>query len=297
MKTFGRRQLLKWLPVFALGNVLFAAGCGDDDATKPADEFSPPTNLTYVNDDGLVRLAWTGSADASLDDFAGYQVYRSATSLTGATDEQLTEAELNMTLIDPATSYVDGTAANGVKYFYSVRAKKTNGDVSESTNEIDTAARPSGDAELAEFRDKTRNSAIDLSEGETYAFVIENLVHVDFYLGTAADDEATNQPLTIKSPSLVESDNPQWTNRVALFKLLESDDAATTSNTGFTDSITLGTTDAEIESKVIAVRLPLDENNELHYGKLIIDESLGEAGQRSIKMTFAYQPIPNYIRF
>lgn len=297
MKPFGKRYGWMFLPVLLLANVLFVAGCSDDDSTKPPDEFAPPTNLTYENEIGEVTLRWDATPDETLADFAGYQVYRSATSLIGATVEELEAAELNPSLLLAGTLEYSTAAAAGTKYYYSVRSVKDNGDLSQPSNEIDTAAVTGGILTLGEFADPSQDSAMDFSEGATYSFMVQFASHVDIYLGTTADDDAADQPLALKSPSIVASDAPEWDLRIAGLKLLAEADDGTTGATGFSDSITLGANVGEIVGKVIAVRIPLDEDQQTHYGKLVITGYDSSPGERSIQVQFTYQPIEDYIRF
>lgn len=272
-------------------------GCGGDDEKDPT-EFAPPTNLRYVNGDGQISLSWDGSPDAGRSEFAGYDVYQSDESMIGLTPAELAPLRVNTTAIT-TTGYIDAVA-NGERWYYQVRAVKDNGDLSAATNEIDTAARADGGSiVLTEFAAPTLPSGFDFSTGMAVALsssTPDNRLMVDMYLGTTGSNDETDQPLAIKSPALVLNGSPDWAARAAGFKLLDTFDSATTSNSGWQDSITLGANPGEIEGKVIAVKIPIEGSNTF-YGKFRIDDASGPSGQRQIEITWAYQSIPNYIRF
>ena len=284
----------------ALFAIPLLVGCGDDDTTKPPEEFAPPTNLTYVNGNNQVTLSWNASPDAGRDDFAGYNVYRDLTTMIGLGPDSLASLVHNSTLL-AVTGYVDASAVNGVKYYYAVHAVKDNGDLSAPTNEIDTSPTPEGGLViLAEFMDGTRPSGLDLSEGMAYAMTSskrdDNREHIDLYLGTTASDDAGDQPLALKSPHLVLGGSTDWADRQAGLKLLADEDVPTTEISGWLDHVTLGSTPQEIEGKVIAIRTP-SNSGEIHYGKVIVHSTAGPNGQREIQVFWAHQEIPNYIRF
>jgi hypothetical protein len=297
MRKNGFSQLRKLLPVVAVCALALTVGCSDDDdTTKPPSEFAPPSNLTFSNNArvGRVDLSWTASPDQSAGDFAGYNVYQSPTSLAGMTGAEADSFKVAGSPFSTTTRSV--TVPRGERFFYSVRAVKDNGDLSEASNEVDTSLPASGDDFLVEFADKTGNSGMDLSEGTTYSVMIDNLVHIDFFLGTTDDENDEAFELAIKSPSLIGGPNAaQWATRQAGFKLIDDPDASTTSSAGFIDSVTL--TPAEVAGKAIIVRLPADENGETHYGKISNLEFEGEPGQRSMIFAWTYQAVNNYIRF
>ncbi|MCA9728619.1 MAG: hypothetical protein KC729_13100 [Candidatus Eisenbacteria bacterium] len=297
MRKNGTYHLKRLLPALALGTMILAAGCSNDSSTQPPSEFAPPSNLTFQNLEleGQIVLDWNGSSDEGRNDFAGYNVYRSSSSLAGATNEQLMAALITTNPVN-ARTYTDGTPVVGTKYFYSVRSVKDNGDLSEPANEIDTALPMGGSiiTSLAEFS-APGASGMDLSEGQTYSVVIENLEHIDFFLGTTDDGNGPTFPLAMKSPSLLGGPNAaQWATRVAGFKLVDDPNISSTSASGFIDSITM--VPAETVDKAIVVRLPLS-NGETHYGKLEIQEFTGTAPNRAVRFTWTYQPVPDYLRF
>ena len=67
------------LAAVALGvaALLVTVGCSDDDTVQQPEEFAPPTNLTVVNGDVVITLAWDASPDEGLEEFARYNLYRS----------------------------------------------------------------------------------------------------------------------------------------------------------------------------------------------------------------------------
>ncbi len=279
---------------------LFAVGCSDDNpTTEPADEFAPPTNLTYVNDSNSVLLAWTATPDASIDEFAGYHVYRDIVSMANLTDAQLVAKKITATPIQ-TTSRSDGSAVNGTKYFYAVRAVKDNGDISESTNEINTAPR-AGETGIvvAERTVPSLPSGLGLSEGQAFALqsegVPDNRPFIDVYLGTNAANDAGSGQLTLKSPHLVDGASNTW-SRVAGLKILDSFDAPTTTDSGWQEEVSLGVGNAVV-GKVIAIKTPIEGSN-YHYAKVRVTGFNGAAGgERTITVETAYQSIPDFIRF
>jgi len=290
----------------ALSASLFASGCSDDDdSTSPPDSFAGPSNLTFQNGDGEVILTWNRSADdGSFTEFAGYNVYMSDESMATLTGSDLAAKLLGTEAAGRERSTITGLTNGELKYF-TVRSVHENENVSGGT-EVLTASVEGGLSlekviSISEFSDKSANSAVDLSEGISYEFVIDNIVHVDFYLGTdaAAGDEDSSGLLRIKSPDVVDSPN-DWSDRVALFKVLDDPNASSTPTDGFvTGGVTLGSTMAEIEDMVIAVKLPSDENGEFHYGKIevLAVENLDVPGERSVALLWTYQPAVNVAIF
>lgn len=297
MRRNGFSQLRKLLPLMAVCALALAVGCSDDDdTTKPPSEFAPPSNLSFSNNtrSGRVELSWTASPDQGASDFAGYNIYQSPTSLAGMTGAQVDSFKIAGSPFNGTSRSI--TVPRGQKFFYSVRAVKDNGDLSEATNEVDTSLPENGAVELFEFADPAEHSGMDLSEGQSYSVMIDNLIHIDFFLGTTDDDNDPAFELAIKSPSLIGGPNAaQWATRQAGFKLLDDENASTTTAGGFIDFVPL--TEAEIRDKAIVIRIPADEEGQTHYGKLSNFEFMGEGGNRSVLFDWTYQPVDNYLRF
>jgi hypothetical protein len=295
LASLNRSTLSKTVTGIALA-LLLVAGCSDDETTKPPDEFAPPTNLTFVNGDNRVDLDWDPSPDATWDSFVGYNVYRHTESLAGVADADLAQYRI-VTRTASQTSYSDIDAVNGTMYYYTVRGARDNGDLTQPTNEIDTAARPEGLVTLFEF-EATGPSGFDLSDLADTALTMtsnnpDNTGLVDFYLGTTGENDESDQPLALKSPHLL---GGSWT-RMAAFKALVNPTDSQTTSTGFQlESITMGATVEEISDRVIVVRTP-QENGEFHYGKLAVITTSGDAGDRRIQFQWTFQLIPNYPRF
>jgi hypothetical protein len=270
------------------------AGCGNDKETKPPDQLAPPTNLRYVNGNNQVAIGWDASPDAQFS--VGYNVYRHTASIVNLSPGDLEQYKINTSLVDRETNdYTDDTAENGTMYFYHVRAVEENGDLSDPSNEIDTAPRPDGGiVTLAEFTNQ-RPSGLNLSRGVAVSMMSENADSIDVYLGTTGPNDEPDQELALKSPSLV-SDQPPWNTRLAQLKLLDSWDVSTTSSSGWSDNIPLGTSTEEIENKIIAIRTP-SQNGHVFYGKIRIIANSGSQGNRDIGLLWAFQPIPDYLRF
>lgn len=283
----------------AMATTVFIAGCSDD-TVKPPNEFAPPSSLTFRNfqinsSSGGVQLTWNLSPDDSgnFSEFAGYNVYRDTASMTNLDASELA-TKLIMSLDAGTSTYTDGTGVLGTKYFYGVRARRDNGDVSVSSNEVDTARIVAGTlASIAEYA-ASGPSGFNVALGRAFSVMPANADSIDFYLGTL--DDTASGALLLKSPSLI-SDSPPWNTRVTGFKLLDSD-ASSTTTTGFDSSIVLGTTNTEIEDKIIAVKLAPNFLGETHYAKVeILIFNDGGSGNRSVQLTWHYQPIPAYARF
>lgn len=290
---------LRAVGVALLAATLFVAGCSDDDdSVKPPDQFAPPTNLTFQNREASIRVSWSASPDEQFSEFLGYNVYRDTESMANLSAAELAERVLNGSIIPKGTTnFVDTTAQIGVKYFYAVRAVRDNGNISISSNEVDTARfiQGAGFFTVFEFA-ATGESAFDVSEGARLSMRAENAANIDFYLGTSMENDGAGGDLVIKSPNLVSPDQV-WQARIAGFKEVGSDASSTTTD-GFSDSINLGQTEESVESTVFAVRLPPDGNGETHYARIeILTFNDDGAGMRSVEFSYRYQPIAGYPRF
>jgi hypothetical protein len=274
--------------------VLLACGCSDDDTTQPPHEFAPPTNLVYSNGDQQVFLSWDATPDEGRDDFAQYNVYRHTSSLLGLASAEIEPYKIHS---GAEVTHTDTNLDNETVYYYTVRAEKDNGDLTDPTNEIDTSPRAQGLVTLAEFS-AAAPSGLDLSSGMAFGISSadpDNRPFVDIYLGTADEGDPPDQPLTLKSPNLIDAAPGVWVRQAGL-KLITSWDEATTANSGWLEEITLGATEEEIEGKVIAVRTPI-EGSDFRYGKIEVLSVQGDSGERQIDIRWAYQSVANYIRF
>lgn len=299
MKRFGlnERTAPGLLALCLCLTVGLLAGCGDDDEVTT---FDPPGTPAYVNGEGQITLSWSASPSEGTDAFAGYDVFRDTTTMGALSLSELESRKLNATPLT-VRSYVDASVTSGTRYYYAVRSVKSDGNWSAPTVEVDTAPVIKGGlVVLAEFLDTQRASGFDFSEGVAVSVSSagpDNRMLVDVYLGTAGANDESNQQLALKSPHLVLNGSPDWSTRVAQLKLLPDEDAATTEISGWQDKVLLGTSEGQITSKVIAVRVPADALGEVHYGKITVYATSGPAGQRSIEVFYSFQEIPNYIRF
>jgi len=296
---------LKSLAVLVIaGSLLLGAGCSSDEGTQqPQQEFDPPSGLTYINGSASVTLSWTASSDAANSDFAGYAVYRSGSSMAGLTGAALSALRLNQSPVS-VTSYTDNSVQLGQKYFYAVRAVKDNGDLSQPTNEINTAARTEfSGITLAEF-ESVDPSGLSCAEGTAYPMrsgapdFYER--KIDLYLGTDAEGDAASGQLVLKSAHLVQPDNPSspWVRESGLM-LLGNDaaarDAGTAPGNAWQSQVELG---ASPVGSAIAVRLPEESGGVHHYAKIIITSTGSTSDEkRALVVRVAYQPLPDYIRF
>jgi hypothetical protein len=290
--------------MLAVAVLVLVAGCGGDSTTTPPppNEFAPPTGLTVVNGDHEVILRWTASTDAADTDFKGYNVYRYTSSMVGSTDAQLLTYKQNSVPIT-STTYTDGTALNGTKYYYAVRALRGSSELSTATSEYDTAPRREGGepVDLAEFMYSGQASGLNCAGPQAYTMESsspDNRLLIDCYLGTLGANDESNQTLALKSPHRVLNGNARWAGRVADLMLLGTEQAAwdipIPPTSGWVSQVELG---AEPVGKVIAVRTPVDTNGKRHYAKLWVMGVQGTAPNRVISVLVAYQEIADYPRF
>jgi hypothetical protein len=296
---------LKLTGFAALMTALLAlvAGCGGDGTTEPppSNEFAPPTGLTVVNGPNEVILRWQASPDAADADFKGYNVYQHTSTMIGATDAQLLTYKRNATVVT-STTYTDGTALNGTKYYYAVRALRGSSELSTPTSEYDTAPRREGNdpIDLAEFKYTGQPSGLNCATPQAYAMESsspDNRPFIDCYLGTLGTTDESNQVLALKSPHRVLNGSTTWASRTAELVLLGTGQTAwdipNAPTSGWSSQVELG---ANPVDKVIAVRTPGGPRVR-HYAKVWIQGVSGTAGQRVISATVAYQEIVDYPRF
>lgn len=300
------------LAVPALVLVLAAPGCSEDETTEPPEQFDPPSALRAINEDGAIRLQWTASSYQSADDFAGYSIYRSSSSMAGVADAALSTYRIRETN-GTSTSYADQEPENGVKYYYLVRARKDGGALSERSNEINTAARAEGDdlVWIYEFAYTGQPSGLNCNEPGSYAMESsapnDNRPKIDLYLGTAdaVSDRAaigqTTQELVLKSPHLVLNSNTAWAARQAQLLDLGSGQTAwdryDAPSSGWSASVNLGGGTTGVD-KVIAVKTPPGPDGHPHYAKIWVQEVDDDTpGRRAVSFLVAWQSAPDYPRF
>ena len=298
MSAFRLRGFFGVASALAMATTVFIAGCSED-SVKPPDEFAAPSNLAFENREASIRLTWSTSFDdGNFTEFAGYNIYRDTASMVNLDGSELATKKLNSAVLPPGTvNFTDTTPVLGDKYYYGVRAARDNGDLSVSSNEIDTAIFVQGEfSTIFEFM-SPGESGFNAALGKVISLVSTSADSIDFYLGTDAEGDAGTGALQLESPSQV-SDSPPWNSRVAGLKLLDTDASFLPPNTTFQESIALGTTVEQVEDKIIAIKLPPDLNGETHYAKIeILTFNNDGAEQRSIVFTYRYQPIAAYARF
>ncbi|MEZ4647366.1 MAG: hypothetical protein R3E97_01040 [Candidatus Eisenbacteria bacterium] len=296
MSSMQMRGFFGVASALAMATAVFVSGCGDDDTVQPPDQFAAPSSLEFNNRADGVRLDWHLSSDESFDEMVGYNVYRDTAPMTGLSAGELVDKQLNTNTLPKGTAfYIDNTAVLGTKYYYGVRSVRDNGNLSVSSNEIDTAIyRDGGLATISEFASPSP-SGFSVSLERVFSFVPANADSIEFYLGTS--DDSGSGALFLKSPSTY-SDNSPWNVRNAEFKIVNSDESFTSTTSGWSSTIELGSTVAEIEDKYIAVKLPPDFNQETHYGRLrIVEFQRTQPGDRAVQINWRYQPIAAYARF
>ncbi len=99
----------------------------ESDASEEAEAipFAAPSGLEGTSRDSEVALSWDAAGGADT-----YNVYRSTSSTSGAEGEPLATGVAE-------TSYADGTAENGTKYYYRVTSVNTSGAESSASSEVE----------------------------------------------------------------------------------------------------------------------------------------------------------------
>lgn len=99
----------------------------ESDASGEAEAipFAAPSGLEGTSRDSEVALSWQGAVGADT-----YNVYRSTSSTGGAEGEPLVTGVAE-------TSYADGTAENGTKYYYRVTSVNPSGAESDASSEVE----------------------------------------------------------------------------------------------------------------------------------------------------------------
>ncbi|TAK65021.1 MAG: fibronectin type III domain-containing protein [Bacteroidetes bacterium] len=111
--------------IVGIGSLLLLQGCDKEETLTPQD-FAPPTNLRALSRDTSVVLFWTHSTANGVSEFAGYRV-QTFNSSNLKIDSVFTTTN-TYTLHNPTNRGFGIT--NGSTYSFSVRAVKSNGDVS-----------------------------------------------------------------------------------------------------------------------------------------------------------------------
>lgn len=122
---FPRR--IRFLLVATAGLALLV-GCGlsgRGDTTPP----EAPDGLSATSQDAAIALRW---AAPSADDLAGYNVYRSTSSIGEVSGLD----PISGSRPTPGTDYVDETAENGTTYHYVVTAVDETGNESDPSGEV-----------------------------------------------------------------------------------------------------------------------------------------------------------------
>lgn len=107
----------------------------DIESEPPADTTPPdtPINLSATSDDRKILLKWD-AVDAG--DLAGYNVYRSTSSISGTS----TLTPINDSGLVNTASFTDESVQNGTTYYYRVTSVDNEGN--ESTPSIEVESTP-----------------------------------------------------------------------------------------------------------------------------------------------------------
>lgn len=263
-------------------------GCSDSDPAKPPAVLAPPTGLSASNGNEQIVVHWSSSPDEGSSDFRRYNIYRNTSSLLNIDAGQLDQ--LGYKIGSAGVDSFRTTVANGTLYYFHVRAEKNDGSLSGTSNEVQAAGRSEGAGRILEEFASDGDSGFDFSSGNTVSLNEDNadrFTLTDVYLGTAAENDTSASPLSLKSPALLARLNGEWANHDATIKFLGTDWAAnTTTDGGFASQQDI------LTGAVYAIKTPSG-----NYAKLKVDAIAGSAGSRVITFHYSYQPTPNLLQF
>jgi hypothetical protein len=248
--------------------------------------------VAIVNGNLRVSIGWTATPDEGSAGFRQYNIYRGTTTLQSIDATQLPNYEVGATGAGELT-FLDTIPANGVRYYYHVRAEKSDGTLSGASNEAVAAGREEGTGRIIEEFVSEGDSGFDLSTGLTVSLDGDNADRfdlTDLYLGTTAENDASTSPLALKSPELLARlGNDEWLAKDADIKQIGTDFDVTT-----TEAPGAGWANSQdaVEGNVYAIKTPSG-----NYAKIKILDVEGLAGARKITFKYAYQPTAGLVLF
>jgi hypothetical protein len=253
---------------------------------------TPPGDLHHVNSTSLVDVSWDASSDDGIENWAGYQIFYSTSSLLG-----VSESELDPFLATPEPTRdrlvrISGLTQGQKYYFHARSVRRYDGMLERSapTPEFHMAPRPEGAISGFGEAASTLRSSFDLSARAVLPLDPSNpsrIAERDFYFGTT-DSLDREGNLVLKSVSELANRNPAWASRELLIKPLGVDNwnATTTTDEGWS-------TRAPVQLRgVYAIKTP-----EGNYAKVWVTGVSRFPPERIVTFVWAYQPIPNYPSF
>ena len=235
--------------------VIASNAAGDSTTTSPTvsafSYFVAPTGLTLTAVNTIVSLNWNTFSGVS-----GYNVYRSETpnfNIAG------TRTKLNSATI-LNTNYIDNTALNGKKYYYSVAALKSGrtSDFSDEENILIVPTSPSWITAKSTFTDiKVEwNLSFGATSNKIYRSTSSNFVPKDLGVGA-------NLIATIPVPTFEYIDNGTSAGNIYYYTIISSNasgDSIITSSTFSVISISPKPTWISIAAEDIFARLYWNSN-------------------------------------
>jgi hypothetical protein len=207
------------------------------DTTAPSNPGSP--TATVVNS-ALVNLSWTASTDTGGSNLAGYNVYRNGTLIT--------------TVIQPATTFGDGTVAASTTYTYTIEAIDGAGNksakVATSPTSVTTPAPPDTTAPTI----SAVASSLITTTGATITWTTNEAAttQVDYGTTTSYGSSSTLNSSLVTSHSVALTGlNPSTTYHFRV----KSADAASNLATG-TDNTFTTTTPPDTTAPTVAITAP-----------------------------------------
>lgn len=253
---------------------------------------TPPGDLRHVNSTSLVDISWDASSDEGIENWAGYQIFYSTSSLVG-----MPESELDPFLATPEPTRerlvrISGLIQGQRYYFHARSVRRYDGmlERSEPTPEFHMSPRPEGavsgfgelSSSLAASFDLSARAVRPLDPADP-----SRIAERDFYFGTTDEfDQEGN--LVLKSISELANRDPAWGSRVIQIKPLGVDNwnVTTTTDDGWS-------TQVPIEPLgVYAIKTP-----EGNFGKIWVTGVSRFPPERIVTFIWAYQTIPNYPSF
>lgn len=251
------------LILMGIASMMLLQGCDKDETLTPQD-FAPPTNLKALAKDGSVEISWTASTAAGVSEFAGYRVVLKSSALVTIDSIHL------MT----STDTIFTGLTNGSTYNFSVRAVKSNGDVSTAiTLEWGPTIRYIT-KRIYEFA-SSNPSGLQFSGGNTHSFDYDaNAGFIDLWV-----DGRGGGDLLLKSPDAYDA-RPNWRTT----KFFATSETSLDDQVDFPAASQFDTTALTISASKVYLAMTQDGN----YARFQTSAVTGSVGNRYVDILIAY---------